>query len=88
MFAGIKGLLGSGAGTSKKVKHAVIRPEANEGAKIPSPPSTHTVGKKTVSKPSGVTMVKGSSSTSAMVKIRKEPSISRDSASVVKPFTN
>ena len=60
----------------------------NQGAMIPSPPSKHAVGKKVISKPAGVVEVKGKSTTNANAPIRPEPGIKRDSASVVKPFTN
>ena len=82
VFKGIKGLVASGPGTKKAVTAAKVRPEQNEGAKIPQDAMKKTptmtpakTAMKTVK--SGVVSVKSN--------IRPEGAIKRDSASVVKP---
>lgn len=88
MFKGIKGLIASGPGTKKSVDHAKVRPETNEGAKIPSPPSTSAPSKgHSVTQKSAGT-VKPHGSVSVKSNIRPEPSIKRDAKSVVKPHSN
>ena len=86
VFAGIKGLIASGPATKKIADVAKLRPEKNEGAKIPSPPSVHTpkVGQGLAQKSAGVAKPKGGSS--VMPGARPEPAVKRDSASVAKPF--
>lgn len=82
VFKGIKGLLASGPGTKKAVDHGKVRPEPNEGAKIPQSPMK-TTPKMTPAKPAGV--VKPHGKVSVMSKIRPEGGIKRDAASVIKP---
>ena len=81
VFKGIKGLVGSGAGMTKTVVHGKVRPEKNEGAKIPQ----DAMKKKPMmvaAKPAGV--VKPGGKVSVKSNIRPEGAIHRDSASVVK----
>jgi len=86
VFKGIKGLVASGPGKTKRVDLAAkIRPEQNEGAKIPQDAMKKTPT-MTAAKPAGV--VKPHGSVSVAPGINPEPAIRRDSASVVKPFTN
>ena len=82
VFKGIKGLVASGPGRTKKVDHAKVRPETNEGAMIKHPPmktmptmtSTKTAMKMV---PSGKVMVRSN--------IRPEGAIKRDAAKTIKP---
>jgi hypothetical protein len=83
MFKGIKGLVASGPGTKKKVDNQKIRPEQNEGAKIPQEPMKKQPT-MTAAKPAGVVTPHGSVNASS--KIRPEGPVHRDSASVAKPF--
>ena len=83
MFKGIKGLVASGPGMTKKVDHAKVRPEKNEGAKIPQDAMKKTPT-MTAAKPAGVHMPNGSVNVSSH--IRPEGSVRRDAASTVKPF--
>ena len=82
VFKGIKGLVASGPGTKKTVDNQKLRPEQNQGAKIPQAPMK-TTPKMTAAKPAGV--VKPHGKVSVMSKIRPEGVIKRDAASVVKP---
>jgi hypothetical protein len=81
VFKGIKGLVASGAGMTKKVDHAKVRPETNEGAMIKHPPMKTTptmTSAKTAMKtvPHGKVSVKSN--------IRPEGAIKRDAASTIK----
>jgi len=82
VFKGIKGLVASGAGTKKTADTAKVRPEQNQGAKIPQQPMK-TTPKLVVSKPSGVVKPHGTVNVSSH--IRPEGPIKRDSAHVAKP---
>jgi hypothetical protein len=84
VFKGIKGLVASGAGTTKKVDDPKIRPEKNQGAKIPSPPSisSPSKGQSLTQKSAGVAKPNGG--VSVMPKINPEGATRRDSAGVVK----
>lgn len=82
VFKGLKGLVASGPGTKKMVNHAKVRPETNEGAKIPQDAMKKTPT-MTAAKPAGVVKPRGSVSVKS--NIRPEGSIKRDSASVLKP---
>src|ERR1019366_1852167 len=87
VFKDIKGLVASGPGTKKKVDVAAkIRPEANEGAKIPSPPSTSSPSKGQALTQKSAGVVKAGGSVSVAPGIRPEGGIKRDSAKVLKPF--
>lgn len=82
VFKGIKGLVASGPGTKKTPVIPKLRPEKNEGAKIPQDAMKKTptlVATKTSAK-----TVK-SGSVSFNPGIRPEGAIKRDSASVIKP---
>ena len=85
VFKGIKGLVASGPGMTKMPDTKKLRPEMNEGAKIPSPPSIHTPSKgyAVTQKPAGV--VKPHGSVNVRSNIRPEGGIKRDSASTIKP---
>jgi hypothetical protein len=82
VFNGIKGLVASGLGTKKAVDQGKVRPEKNEGAKIPQDAMKKTPT-MTAAKPAGV--VKPHGSVSVAAPIRPEGAIKRDSASVIKP---
>jgi hypothetical protein len=81
VFKGIKGLVASGPGTKKAVVHAKVRPEQNEGAKIPQD-ATKKTPTMTASKTAMKTMPHGKVNVSS--NIRPEGAIKRDAASVVK----
>ncbi len=81
VFKGIKGLVASGPGTKKAVDAAKVRPEQNQGAKIPQDAMKKTPT-MTVAKPSGVVKPHGKVNVSS--RIRPEGAIKRDSASVIK----
>jgi hypothetical protein len=78
---GIQGLLSSGPGMTKTVDHAKLRPEKNEGAKIPQ---------GAMKKMPTMTAVKSSmpmkkaGSVKIMSHIRPEGTIKRDSAKTIK----
>jgi hypothetical protein len=82
VFKGIKGLVSSGPGTKKTPDIKKLRPEQNEGAKIPQDAMKKTPT-MTAAKPAGVAKPHGS--VSVAPGIRPEGAIKRDSASVVKP---
>lgn len=82
MHKGIKGLVASGPGMTKKVDHMKVRPEMNEGAKIKHPPMK-MMPTMTSAKPAGTVMPHGKVSVKS--NIRPEGKIKRDAASVVKP---
>ena len=82
VFKGIKGLVASGPGMTKKVDHVKIRPETNEGAQIKQDAMKKTPT-MTAAKPSGVAKPHGS--VKVMSKIRPEGGMTRDSANVLKP---
>jgi hypothetical protein len=85
VFKGIKGLVASGPGTKKISEVHKVRPEQNEGAKIPTPPtSSPSKGQAVTQKAASVPKPGGKVSVGP--KINPEPAIRRDSASVVKPF--
>jgi hypothetical protein len=88
MFKGIKGLVASGPGMTKKVDNQKLRPETNEGKKIPSPPSTSSPSKGQSLTQKSAGTVKPHGAVSVRSNIRPEPAIKRDSASVLKPHTN
>lgn len=83
VFKGIKGLVASGPGTKKMPDTAKIRPEKNEGAKIPQD-AMKKMPTMTPAKPAGVVMPHGS--VKVCSNIRPEGPVKRDSASVAKPF--
>jgi hypothetical protein len=82
VFKGIKGLVASGPGTKKTPVIPKVRPEQNEGAKIPQD-AMKKVPTMTAAKPAGV--IKPHGSVSVAPGIRPEGPIKRDSASVIKP---
>lgn len=82
VFNGIKGLVASGPGMMKKVDQGKVRPEKNEGAKIPQDAMKKTP-MMTAAKPAGTVKPRGSVSVAAP--IRSEGMIKRDSASTIKP---
>jgi hypothetical protein len=85
VFKGIEGLIASGPGTKKKVDAPKLRPEKNEGAKIPSPPSISTASKgQSLTQKSGGT-VKPNGGVNVSSTIRPDPATKRDSAGVAKP---
>jgi hypothetical protein len=85
VFKGIEGLIASGPGTKKKVDALKLRPEKNEGAKIPSPPSISTANKgQSLAQKSGGT-VKPNGGVNVSSTIRPDPATKRDSAGVAKP---
>lgn len=85
MFKGIKGLVASGPGMTKKPDVPKLRPEQNEGKKIPSPPSTSSPksGQALSQKSAGT--VKPHGSVSVAAGIRPDPTTKRDGSGVVKP---
>src|ERR1700681_92894 len=85
MFKGIKGLVASGPGMTKKVDNLKLRPEKNEGAKIPSPPSTSSPSKGQSLTQKSAGTVKPHGRVSVAPGIRPDPATKRDSAKVVKP---
>jgi hypothetical protein len=85
MFKGIKGLVASGAGMTKTVDNSKVRPEQNQGKKIPSPPSTSSPSKGQSLTQKSAGTVKPHGSVSVAGGIRPDPPTKRDSASVVKP---
>jgi hypothetical protein len=82
VFKGIKGLVASGPGTKKTPVIPKVRPEQNEGAKIPQ-----DAMKKTPTMTPAKTAMKTvkSGRVSVAPGIRPEGAIKRDSASVIKP---
>lgn len=87
VFKGIKGLVASGPGTKKSVVVPKVRPEQNEGAKIPSPPSksSPSKGQSLTQTGAGAPKKISKGSVSVAAGIRPEGAIKRDSASVIKP---
>lgn len=81
VFNGIKGLVASGPGMKKAVDQGKVRPEKNEGAKIPQDAMKKTPT-MTAAKPAGT--VKPHGSVNVAAPIRPEGVIKRDSASVIK----
>ncbi len=94
VFNGIKGLIASGPGMTKKVDHLVLRPEPNQDAKIPSPPSTSSPkpGQALMQTAGGTATERiarrGSITTSDVASgINPEPMMTpRDACGVLKPF--
>ena len=83
VFKGIKGLVASGPGMTKSADLTPhVRPEKNEGAKIPQD-AMKKMPTMTAAKPAGVVRPHGSVRVSS--NIRPEPAVKRDSASVLKP---
>ena len=78
---GIKGLISSGPGMTKKVDHAKVRPEMNEGATIAQDPMkkmpTMTMAKSPMP-------MKKAGSVSVKSNLRPEGPIKKDSAGVNK----
>jgi hypothetical protein len=81
VFKGIKGLVASGPGTKKTPDLQKLRPEQNEGAKIPQ-----DAMKKTPTMTVAKTAMKSihSGSVSVTAKIRPEGGVKRDAAGVIK----
>jgi hypothetical protein len=88
MMAGVKNLVAPGPGTKKTAVIGKVRPEQNQGAKIPSPPSVSAPqrGQALTQKSAGVVKPHGTVNVSS--NIRPEGAIKRDAASVIKPGTN
>ena len=81
VFPGIKGLVASGAGMTKKVNHAKVRPEMNQGAMIPQ----DAMKKMPMMSASKTPMPKkAAGKVSVKSNIRPEGKIKRDSASAIK----
>lgn len=81
VFKGIKGLVASGPSTKKTPVIAKVRPEQNQGAKIPQDAMKKTPT-MTAAKPAGTVKPHGKVNVSS--NIRPQGSIKRDAAHVVK----
>jgi hypothetical protein len=86
VFKGIKGLVASGPGMTKAVKHGVIRPESNPvHIDAGNLKKSTSVSATPAGAPKKITT---SGHKGVLVPHNPEPAIRRDSASVVKPFKN
>jgi len=84
MFKGIKGLVASGPGMTKKVNNQKLRPEGAvsiDAGNLKPASGTSKVAAGSPKKISG-------GAVSVRSNIRPEPAVKRDSASVAKPHTN
>ena len=84
MFKGIKGLVASGPGMTKKVNNQKLRPE---GAVSIDPGNVKAASGTSKSAAGSPKKISGGS-VSVRSNIRPEPAIKRDGSSVLKPHTN
>lgn len=87
VFKGIKGLIASGKGMTKKVQSTTFaRPEKNQGAMIKQEPMKKMPTMGIPAKPAGVTKPMGGHKPTSIVPLpRPEGTIKRDSAKTIKP---
>lgn len=86
MFKGIKGLVASGPGMTKKVNNQKLRPEGAVHIDAGNLKVASDVAKAAAGSPKSISM--GSGHKGILVPHNPEPAIKRDSASVLKPHTN